>query len=85
MAKDTKTNAKSEPAAESKEPIYIAYTVTKVGRDKSYWSRIGAMFPHKDGQGFNLNLEALPVDGKVVLRTRGAGDEAEGTDEGAGA
>lgn len=78
MAKDTKTT-NSDPAAESKEPIFIAYTVTKVGRDKSYWTRIGAMFPHKDGQGFNLNLEALPVDGKVVLRTRNdEAQEAEG-------
>ena len=29
--------------------------------------RIGAAFPHKDGTGFNVQLRALPVDGRIVL------------------
>jgi hypothetical protein len=24
-------------------------------------------FPHKDGTGFNINLRAFPVDGKLVM------------------
>jgi hypothetical protein len=29
----------------------------------------GVSFPHEDGEGFNLLLQALPLDGKIVLRT----------------
>ena len=46
---------------------HIAYTVQERG-GKSYWTRIGVMFCHKDGKGFNLQLECLPVDGRISLR-----------------
>jgi hypothetical protein len=26
-------------------------------------------FPHEDGEGYNILLQAMPVDGKLVLRT----------------
>jgi hypothetical protein len=29
---------------------------------------IGAAFPHEDGKGYNIILQALPIDGRVVLR-----------------
>ena len=45
-----------------------AYAVKERGKDKkAFWTRIGRAFPHKTGTGFNLELEALPVDGKIVL------------------
>jgi len=32
------------------------------GRDgKTYWTKIGVMFPMKDRDGFNISLEALPL------------------------
>ncbi len=37
------------------------------GKPASRWTKIGVAFPHKDGTGFNVQLNALPVDGKVVL------------------
>ena len=40
----------------------------KAGEDKSAWTRIGAAWPHKDGKGFNAELRALPVNGKLVIR-----------------
>lgn len=46
-----------------------AYNVRETEDGKSYFNRIGAAFPHKDGQGYNLHLEALPVSGQVVMRT----------------
>ncbi len=49
-------------------PAYIAYQVSKGGQ-KSYWTRIGAAFSHIDGNGFNIILESLPIDGKITLRT----------------
>lgn len=40
---------------------------------KSYFTKIGAAFPNKDGKGYTLLLDAMPapVDGqfKVMLRT----------------
>lgn len=49
-------------------PSHIAYQVRENG-DKSYFNNIGTAFEHKDGKGFNINLESVPVDGKVTLRT----------------
>ena len=54
-------------SAPSKSPSYIAYTVRE-GKDKSYFTRIGAAWPHKDGKGFNIQLDAVPLDGKITLR-----------------
>lgn len=51
----------------SKTPVYLGYAVRKVGKD-SFWTKIGAVFPHKDGTGLTLMLDALPIDGRVVLR-----------------
>jgi hypothetical protein len=61
------------------KPVYIAYTVKeyKVGNEKrSAWSRIGAAFAHKDGEGLEVTLDAFPVDGRVTLRKPKA-EEAE--------
>ena len=35
---------------------------------KGRWTEIGAAWLHKDGKGFSIKLQALPVDGRIVLR-----------------
>lgn len=35
--------------------------------ERGFWTRIGSAFPHQDGEGFNLRLDALPLDGKLVI------------------
>ncbi len=54
------------------KPTHIAYAVREFkkedGKEDASWSRIGAAFEHKDGKGFNITLDALPVSGRVVLR-----------------
>jgi hypothetical protein len=50
------------------QPAYRAYTVIKRGEQNDFCAPIGAAFPHHDGLGFNILLQALPIDGKVVLR-----------------
>ena len=35
---------------------------------EDFWQALGAAFPHQDGKGFNIVLQALPIDGKIVLR-----------------
>jgi hypothetical protein len=37
------------------------------GKD-DYWLNIGLAFPHQDGKGFNVMLQALPLNSKLVLR-----------------
>ena len=63
------------------KPAYRAYTVIKRpakddGSNNDFWLNLGVAFAHEDGGGFNLLLQALPLDGKIVLRTYKE-DEAE--------
>ena len=54
-------------------PAYRAYTVIKRepnadGTSNDYWLNLGIVFPHEDGEGFNIILQAIPTDAKLVLR-----------------
>jgi hypothetical protein len=47
------------------------FTVKESGEGdnkKSFFTKIGAMFPHKTGEGWSLQFDAFPADGtgKVV-------------------
>jgi hypothetical protein len=53
----------------TQQPAYTAYTVVKRESQDDFWIAIGAAFMHSDGDGYNVVLQALPIDGKVVLRT----------------
>jgi len=44
------------------------YTVIRREGQDDYWLNIGLAFPHRDGKGFNIVLQALPLDGKIVCR-----------------
>ena len=61
------TNNTSNEAATSKSPSHIAYQVRDRG-EKSYWTRIGSAWQHADKSGFNVQLECLPLDGRITLR-----------------
>ena len=37
------------------------------GETARRWIRVGAAFPHAEGPGFNLELQCLPRDGKLVV------------------
>ena len=50
-------------------PTHRAYTVIKREGKEDYWLNLGMAFRQDDGEGFNLLLQALPLDGKLVLRT----------------
>jgi hypothetical protein len=67
---DDKDN-RDQPAApkSSGRPSHFAYSVRENQEGKSYFNRVGAVFPHKDGQGFNVDLESVPLSGKIVLRS----------------
>ena len=36
--------------------------------ENSIWTPIGAAWPNKDGQGFSINCEAMPLSGRIVMR-----------------
>jgi hypothetical protein len=54
--------------AEKPKMTHRVYTVIKRENQDDFWLSIGAAFAHADGKGFNVILQALPIDGKVVLR-----------------
>jgi hypothetical protein len=60
---DTKNN-ESTPKA----PSHIAYQVRDREGQKGFWTRIGSVWPHADGKGFSVQLEVVPLDGRVTLR-----------------
>jgi len=52
-----------------KRPSHIAWQVREGKDGKSYWDRVGVAWATKDGQGFSVQLHAIPFDGRIVLRT----------------
>lgn len=58
---DTNNNA-------SKAPTHIAYQVRDREGKKGFWTRIGSAWPHNDGKGFNIQLECVPLDGRISIR-----------------
>ncbi len=50
-----------------KAPDFIAWHVLTKG-EKAFWTKLGASWRHRDGKGFTLQLETLPIDGRIVLR-----------------
>ena len=59
---------RNEIAARSR-PALIAYAVKDpVGAEqRAIWTRIGAAWAHENGRGYSVRLDALPVDGRIVL------------------
>jgi hypothetical protein len=54
-----------------------AYSVIRREGQDDYWLNIGLAFPHKDGKGLNIVLQALPLDGKIVCREVTEEDQTE--------
>jgi hypothetical protein len=62
------TTKNSSEAPASKSPSHVAYQVKDREGGKGFWTRIGAAWAHADGQGFNVQLESVPLDGRITLR-----------------
>ena len=54
----------------AKRPPYIAYSVREREGKKSKFTEIGVVFPHKDGKGFDVLCDAMPLSGRITLRTQ---------------
>jgi hypothetical protein len=57
----------------AKPPSMIAWHVRE-GKERGYWTRIGAAWDHDDGDGLNIKLDVFPLDGRIVLRVPKADD-----------
>lgn len=55
--------------SDKKHPSFEAFHAKDGPDDKSYFNRVGAAFPHKDGAGHTVVLDSVPIDGRIVLRT----------------
>ncbi len=62
----TDRNTTSTPAP--KAPTHAAYHVRDGNGGKAFWTRIGSAWAHGDSQGFNLQVEVVPLDGRITLR-----------------
>ncbi len=62
------SNTTTTEALASKQPSHVAYQVRDREGKKSFWTRIGTAWAHGDGQGFNIQIECVPLDGRITLR-----------------
>jgi len=62
MATTSSNNSRPKP------PTHIVYQVQDREGKPGFWTRIGGAWPHADGQGFNLQLAVVPLDGRITLR-----------------
>jgi hypothetical protein len=54
------------------DALVVRQFTDKQGEERNQWHNVGVAFPHEDGDGFNVQLDALPVTGKLILRVRKA-------------
>ncbi|NCP14488.1 MAG: hypothetical protein GW858_10035 [Sphingomonadales bacterium] len=65
-----RTSQASAPATapEPKAPDFIAWHVSNRGA-KAVWTKVGAAWFHRERKGLSLQLEVVPINGRIVLRT----------------
>jgi hypothetical protein len=64
----TMSDSKKSENATPKSPSHVAYQVRDREGQKGFWTRIGSVWPHGDGKGFNIQLDVVPLDGRITLR-----------------
>jgi hypothetical protein len=53
--------------------MYRIYSIVERPKQDDYWLNLGVAFPHENGDGFNIVLQALPLPNragqvKLVMR-----------------
>lgn len=67
MARNTQASAPTT-APEPNAPDFIAWHVSSRG-DKAFWAKLGAAWFHRDRKGLSVQLEVVPINGRIVFRT----------------
>ena len=52
--------------------------VDKEGFERSFWVKVGACFPNRDGS-LNVYLDALPLNGRLQIREKGRDESGQDT------
>jgi hypothetical protein len=64
--RDSNVVAPRSPNAPTHEVFSV---IRREGRDKAIWHKVGACWPHDDGDGFSITLDYLPLNGgELVMR-----------------
>lgn len=61
----------------STKPTHRIYSVTGKGKSAT-WTAIGAAWPNRDGQGFSITLNALPIGRTAMRAITGRMEQEEG-------
>jgi hypothetical protein len=57
----------TQSATASRKPTHRIYRVAGEGKE-AIWTPIGAAWENRDGKGFSVTMDALPIGGRVVMR-----------------
>lgn len=50
------------------DPVLIAYAAKRnPNTGKTIWAQIGRAYPQKSGNGLNVILDAMPMNGRIIL------------------
>ena len=60
------TNQESGKA--TRKPSHYAYSIREREGKDSRWTEIGVVFPHKDGKGFDILCDVVPLNGRISCR-----------------
>jgi hypothetical protein len=59
--------------------VYAIYESKSDGRERSRWVRVGVAFENRDGS-LNVLLDAVPLSGRLQIRSRSSEGSAEMSD-----
>jgi hypothetical protein len=62
---NTETSGKT-----TKKPSHTAYSVREREGKDSKWTEIGVAFAHKDGKGFDILCDVVPLNGRITMRVQ---------------
>ena len=52
---------------QTRQPTHRLYAVKGEGKN-ARWIEIGAAWANRDGEGFSIRLDTIPLDGRIVMR-----------------
>jgi len=61
-------NSAEQQQLAGRKPDHAAYNIQTTSQGKAVWNRIGSAWQHRDGQGFEIDLHSVPVNGRVTVR-----------------
>ncbi len=62
------SESNKHPSSAAKAASHIAYHVRDRKGGDAIWTRIGSAWQHADAKGFNIQIETVPLDGRISLR-----------------